>query len=173
MKTMSRLLPAIPLLLLPALAQAHPGHGAGDSFLAGAAHPLAGIDHLLALIAAGLLAWRLSGRARAVITLAFPALLAAGAAVGLAGIELAGTEIMILLSIAVLAALAVHPPRRLPVTTVAIAAMFALFHGHAHGREAAAGVAGPAYIAGMTLASALVILATMSCAQAALRRFAR
>jgi urease accessory protein len=173
MKTMPRLLPAIPLLLLPALAHAHPGHGAGDSFLTGAVHPLAGFDHLLALIATGLLAWRLSGHARAVITFAFPALLAAGAALGLAGIELAGTESMILLSIAVLAALAVHPPRRLPVTTVALAAMFAVFHGHAHGLEAATGVAGPAFVAGMTLASALVVLATMAGAQAATRRFAR
>lgn len=160
------------LLLLPALAQAHPGHGTGTSMLAGALHPLLGLDHLLALVAAGLLAWRMQGGARLAIAIAFPALMAAGAVIGLAGDALAMTEVMILLSIAVLGLLAIKPPRHFPVTTLGVIAVFALFHGHAHGVEAADGAAGPSFVAGMTLASALVICATMAAAQIFSPRFA-
>ncbi len=44
------------LLLLPALALAHPGAGmshAHDAFLTGLLHPLTGIDHLAAMLALG------------------------------------------------------------------------------------------------------------------------
>jgi urease accessory protein len=163
---------AASLLLLPALAQAHPGHGTGASLLAGAMHPLLGADHLLALVAAGLLAWRMEGGARIAIAMAFPLLMVVGAVVGLAGIDLAITEVMILVSIAVLAVLALKPPRRLPATTFAVTALFALFHGHAHGLEAGDGIAGPSFVAGMALMSALVTGATVLGAQFIHRRLA-
>jgi urease accessory protein len=47
---------------LPALALAHPGHGETASFVAGALHPLGGLDHLIGFIVIGILATRLSGR---------------------------------------------------------------------------------------------------------------
>ena len=50
------------LLCLPALAQAHPGHST-SGFAAGLAHPLHGLDHILAMIAVGLWATQLGGRA--------------------------------------------------------------------------------------------------------------
>jgi urease accessory protein len=150
---------------VPALAQAHPGHGTGADFTAGAIHPLVGADHLLALVAVGLLAWRMGGVARAAISTAFPALIAAGATLGLAGFELALGEFMILASLGVLGLLALKPPRRLPVATVCVTACFAVFHGQAHGLEAATGTAGPAFIAGLTAASAGVICATLWAAQ--------
>jgi urease accessory protein len=156
---------ALSLSLLPALAQAHPGHGTGASLLAGIAHPLVGLDHLLALLATGLLAWRMEGRTGVGIALAFPLLMVTGAVAGLAGLQFAITEVMILLSVAVLAILALRPPRHWPVTTLGVTALFALFHGHAHGLEAAGGLAGPSFVAGMALASTAVIGATMTVAQ--------
>jgi urease accessory protein len=48
--------------LLPALALAHPGHGAEDSFLAGVLHPANGIDHVAGFFLVGLLASRLEAR---------------------------------------------------------------------------------------------------------------
>jgi len=48
--------------LLPALALAHPGHGAEDSFLAGVMHPANGIDHVAGFFLVGLLAFRLEAR---------------------------------------------------------------------------------------------------------------
>jgi urease accessory protein len=53
-----RKLSLIALLLIPALAQAHPGHGADSGFMAGAMHPLTGLDHLAGIVLAGaLLGW--------------------------------------------------------------------------------------------------------------------
>jgi len=156
---------AVSLSLLPALAQAHPGHGTGASLFAGAMHPLLGVDHLLALVATGLLAWRMQGWARLGVVMAFPMLMVVGAIAGLAGLHFAFTEVMILASISVLAVLALRPLRRLPATTVAITGLFAVFHGHAHGLEAGDGVAGPSFVAGMALASTLVIVGVLILAQ--------
>jgi len=47
---------------LPALALAHPGHGETASFVAGALHPLGGLDHLTGFVVIGILITRLSGR---------------------------------------------------------------------------------------------------------------
>ena len=66
----------------PVLAQAHPGHDAGIGYVSGALHPLGGFDHLLALVAVGLLAARMGGRALLAIPAAFLALLAAGIVLG-------------------------------------------------------------------------------------------
>jgi len=149
-------------LLLPALAQAHPGHGAGMSFAAGASHPLAGLDHLMALAATGLLAGRLGGRAGIAVMVGFPVLLALGAISGLLGVEIASTESAIQVSLVVLGLLALMPPRRLPVATTTLTAVFAWFHGHAHGAEAAAGSAPVAYVVGVLVSSVAVLVASAS-----------
>lgn len=47
----------------PLAALAHTGTGRIVGFLQGVAHPFTGIDHLLAMVAVGLLAGRLGGRA--------------------------------------------------------------------------------------------------------------
>ena len=48
--------------LLPALVQAHPGHGETSSFVAGSLHPLSGMDHLAGFLIVGALAVMLRGR---------------------------------------------------------------------------------------------------------------
>jgi urease accessory protein len=50
------------LVLSPALALAHPGHGETSSYAAGAMHPLSGLDHLAGFIAVGVLLSRLRGQ---------------------------------------------------------------------------------------------------------------
>src|SRR3954464_10367112 len=49
-------------LLAPA-AFAHPGHDSGSGLSAGFLHPFLGLDHLLAMIAVGILAGQRGGRA--------------------------------------------------------------------------------------------------------------
>ena len=67
--------------LLPALALAHPGHGAEDSFLEGALHPANGIEHIAAFVVVGILAARLGGRIfRAMVAALLGLLVAAGTA---------------------------------------------------------------------------------------------
>ena len=60
---LNTLLAAAALLLTPALAFAHPGHG-DNGLVAGISHPLGGIDHLLAMLAVGLWAAQQKGSAR-------------------------------------------------------------------------------------------------------------
>lgn len=133
---------------------AHPGH-ADSGFAAGATHPVAGLDHVLAMVAVGLLAAKLGGRALWVLPAAFIALMVAGGAVAFAGVALPGVEHGIAASVVVLG-IVLAVATRAPVGPVAmVAALFALFHGYAHVAEAGAGSVAP-YAAGFVLTTALL-----------------
>lgn len=149
------------LVLAAGTAFAHPGHpGEGAAmlgFAGGVAHPFGGLDHLLAMIAVGLWAIQHGGRrALWLLPAAFVLPMAGGFVLALSGIMLPGVEAGIALSVLVLGlvvAFAVRPP--LPAA-MAITAVFALLHGHAHGTEMAAGSQAALYAAGMVLATALL-----------------
>lgn len=140
------------LILLPGLAAAHTGEHAGG-FLSGAAHPLGGADHVLAMLAVGLWAAQAGGRALWAAPSVFLFAMLAGAGLGFAGIPFPAVEPVILASAIVLGAavaLALRPP--LPMALAAVA-VFGLAHGHAHGAEGpAAGLA--LYAAGFAVATA-------------------
>ena len=54
---------AVALALIPTTAFAHPGIGDAHGFVQGFAHPLGGLDHILAMVTVGIFAWQLGGRA--------------------------------------------------------------------------------------------------------------
>lgn len=119
---------------LPGLALAHPGHETGQ-FMGGLSHPVGGADHLLAMVALGLLAAQIGGRALWTLPAAFVAAMIAGGLSGWAGLPFAGVEPMILASVVILGALvamAIRPPMAVLVPGVAI---FGFAHGWAHGAE--------------------------------------
>lgn len=153
---MSRTLPLV-LMLLPGTALAHGLHDEG-TFAAGAAHPIGGLDHVLAMVAVGLLAAQMGGRALWSLPLAFVAAMILGFGLGSADVPFPAVEPMILASVAVLGvsvALAVRLP--LAVVVPALAA-FGAAHGWAHGAEGpGAGLA--AYAAGFAAMTALLHLA--------------
>jgi urease accessory protein len=135
----------------PALAHLDPlEHG---SFAAGFTHPLFGADHVLAMVAVGLWAALLGGRALWALPAAFVGAMAAGFLLALGGLPLPLVEPLILGSVVVfgvLAALAL----RLPLPAAAtVAAAFGLFHGHAHGGEMGLAAALP-YLTGFVVATA-------------------
>jgi len=76
--TLKRILGAMTLLLTPAIAFAHPGHG-DNGLLAGISHPIGGLDHLLAMLAVGLWAAQQKGAARWVLPCTFVGTLLIGA----------------------------------------------------------------------------------------------
>ncbi|WP_028241762.1 HupE/UreJ family protein [Stutzerimonas azotifigens] len=122
------------LLLSPALAFAHPGHE-HSGLEAGLAHPLFGLDHLLAMLAVGLWAAQQQGRARWAVPLSFVLSMLAGGLLGFAGLELPLMETGIagsVLALGLLVALAVRPN---VAVAVGLTALFALAHGVAHGLE--------------------------------------
>lgn len=130
---LKKVLATVALFLAPAVAFAHPGHGTG--LIAGIAHPLTGMDHLLAMIAVGLWAAQQQGAARWALPCTFVGTMLIGGVLGFEGLQLPALESGIAASVLALGlavALAVRPPLVLAVTATAL---FALFHGVAHGLE--------------------------------------
>jgi urease accessory protein len=142
-------------LALPVTVMAHTG-GEAHSFVAGAMHPLSGLDHLLAMLAIGLLAGCASGRMRWWLPASFVAAMAMGAVLGASGVGVPLVEVGIALSLVVFgSALVLEQSLRAPAL-VALAAGFALFHGHAHGTEMGADLSAVPYALGFLLATALL-----------------
>lgn len=136
MKTLFRLpYPAALAALLPLAAAAHSGHPHEPAAGAGFLHPFTGLDHLLAMLAAGLWAAQLGGRARWALPLAFAGMAAAGLFAGLAGLRLPGVEALVLASVAALGLVLAWAARWPWAAGVTLAAAFAFAHGLAHGQE--------------------------------------
>ncbi|MDO5896418.1 HupE/UreJ family protein [Agrobacterium sp. Azo12] len=124
---------ALAATTLPAFAHLNPEeHG---SFMAGFSHPLFGADHILAMVAVGIWAAQIGGRALWVVPSAFVGTMAIGFMMALGGIDLPFVEPAILASVIALGLL-VAMAARFPVSAAAaVVGIFALFHGHAHGGE--------------------------------------
>jgi len=142
--------------LLPTAALAHTGAGDAHGFLHGFAHPLGGLDHVLAMVTVGIFAWQLGGRAIWLVPSTFVLVMAAGGCLGMAGIPLPFVEIGIATSVIALG-IAVALRLKAPVAlAMAVVGVFAVFHGYAHGAEMPAGAGATAYAAGFLLATALL-----------------
>ncbi len=147
---------AAALFLLPSAAFAHTGHGETAGFFHGFEHPVGGLDHILAMVLVGVLAWQAGGRALIAIPASFVLLMAFGGALGVAGIDVPFVEIGIALSIVVFG-LAIAFGMKAPLFAfAALVGLFAIFHGHAHGTEMPADSGGLAYGFGFMLATALL-----------------
>ena len=151
--TLKRILGTLALLLAPTLAFAHPGHG-DNGLIAGLGHPIGGLDHLLAMLAVGLWAAQQQGTARWALPCTFIGTMLIGGLRGFEGLQLPALESGIAASVLALGlavALAVRPPLSL---AVAATALFALFHGVAHGLELPDMSSPWAYAAGFVAATA-------------------
>jgi urease accessory protein len=146
-------------LLFSAAAAAHPlqehiaeAAGMASSAVAGLMHPLTGADHLCAMIAVGM--WSaMTARRVWVAPLAFAAVLLLGAVLGVARVPMPATEPMIAASLLVLGLLVAARARLPEWAGASIAALFAFFHGHAHGHELPESAIAGAYIAGFMVAT--------------------
>lgn len=135
-------------------AGAHP-IDAGAGLTAGFAHPMSGLDHVLAMVAVGLWAAQLGGRALWLVPGAFVAMMLAGGALGLSGIGLPAVETGVAGSVLLLGLLVAFGVRAPLGISMALVGGFALLHGHAHGSEMPAG-AGALYVLGFTAATAFL-----------------
>lgn len=142
-------------VLLPGAAFAHTGHAVGG-FGYGFAHPLGGLDHLLAMLAVGLWAAQAGGRALWAVPATFLGVMAAGGGLALAGVALPAVELGIAGSVLAFGLLVAFAARLPLAAGVALTGAFALFHGYAHGAEMAAGASAAAYGAGFLVATALL-----------------
>jgi len=140
--------------LIPGMAQAHHMPGEIRGFNSGLSHPFMGLDHVLAMLAVGLWASQMGGRARWAVPMSFVGVMAMGGLLGMNGVALPGVEAGILASVLVLGLLIASAVRVPVIAGSALVAFFALFHGHAHGTEIAAGVSGFGYAGGFLVATA-------------------
>jgi len=141
----TRALALLAFTLTPTLAHAHPGHAGHDEVGGigwGLMHPFTGLDHLLAMVAVGLWAVQLGGRALWALPAAFVGTMCLGGLMGMNGAVLPLVEPMILTSVLALGALIAFTVR-LPLAACAgVVALSALFHGQAHGAEMPVGASG-------------------------------
>lgn len=143
-------------VLLPSAAFAHTGAGHAAGFIHGFEHPLGGLDHVLAMVLVGVLAWQRGGRVLYVVPASFVLMMAVGGALGIAGIGVPLVETGIALSIVVFGAAVAFGIGAPVATAAALAGLFAIFHGHAHGAEMPADPGGLGYGLGFMLATALL-----------------
>lgn len=140
--------------LAPSLASAHPGLDHVHGLVSGIEHPLFGVDHLLAMVAVGLIAARTGGRGLLLVPLSFVSAMIVGALLGVNGLGLPSVETGIALSLVVFGAM-LSLARPLPLSAaLPLTAAFGLFHGNAHGLEIPETAGGLAYGLGFVLATA-------------------
>ena len=136
MNTHRKLLLACSTVLLPALANAHPGHEVTQGALAGLLHPLQGIDHLAAALVVGAWAAQRGGALRLGLPTGFVLALLGGVfAAGALQVQAGAVEQLIAASLLVLGVSVALAWNVHWLPTLAIAAGFAFFHGLAHGQE--------------------------------------
>lgn len=149
----SRLALLVAAALVPLPAQAHDGTGVAGGVLAGAYHPLAGLDHLLAMIAVGLWGAFLGRPLLYVLPMLFPGLMVVGAAMGMWEVPLPPVEIGISLSVVMLGGLILLAVRAPIALACLVVGVFALFHGYAHGAELPLAMDPIGYSAGFVLST--------------------
>ncbi|MDF1635381.1 HupE/UreJ family protein [Mycoplana sp. MJR14] len=144
---------------LPAVAHAHTGVGDAGGLVHGFMHPIGGVDHVLAMVAVGLFASILGGRALWLVPASFVVMMAVGGLLGMQGVAVPFVEIGIAASVVVLGlavALRWNPPT---AAAMGVVSLFAIFHGHAHGAEMPLDASGLQYALGFMAATALLHIA--------------
>lgn len=140
-------------IIISILAITSVASGAHTGQAAGFAHPFTGIDHIAAMVAVGLLAARLGGRAVWAVPLAFVTMMVMGGVAGLSGLALPMVETGIVFSVVVLG-LAALLRFAMPMPVAALlAGFFAIFHGLAHGAEIPADAQAMTYFSGFITAT--------------------
>ncbi|MBB3595831.1 urease accessory protein [Rhizobium sp. BK529] len=161
-QSIKRVLLAVAAAAVPAAAYAHPAIGEAAGLGHGFAHPMTGLDHILAMVMVGVLAFQLGGRATWLLPTTFVLVMAAGGMLGMAGINLPFVELGIALSVVVLGAVVALNIKAPVAAAMAIVGFFAIFHGHAHGSEMPENAAGLAYAIGFMTATAMLHVAGLA-----------
>ena len=152
-------LAAATLLALIEPALAHTGTDTVFGFKTGFLHPISGPDHLVAMVAVGLWGAQLGAPAIWVLPITFPLVMAMGGVIGVIGVPVPFVETVIALSavgLGLVVALRLRPPLWAAAVLVAV---FAIFHGYAHGRELPGAADPVGYGVGFVVATGLLHLA--------------
>jgi urease accessory protein len=122
------------VVMAPQVVFAHPGHSSVN-VVGGFLHPLTGIDHIVAMVAVGLLAAYVGGNARWMFPVSFLGGMMIGGGTAMLGLSVLFVETMIIVSLLCIGTMLIarfHVPR---VVTVVSLGVFGFFHGFAHMAE--------------------------------------
>ena len=144
------------MICLASPAWAHSESSVTGGFLAGVSHPLAGLDHLLAMVAVGLWGAFLGRPLIYLLPVIFPSVMAGGAILGMLGTSFPPVEIGIAFSVLLLGGL-IAAAQSWPIWAASIVVgIFALFHGYAHGQELPVAADPVGYSLGFVLSTGLL-----------------
>ena len=156
-----------PILLF--IAQSVSAHTTGDiasstggGFITGFLHPITGLDHVIAMLAVGLWGAFLGNPAIWLLPVIFPMVMAFGGVLGIAEVPVPAVEVLIALSgimLGIMVAAKIKPPIYIAAILVAV---FAIFHGYAHGTELPNAVEPLAYSVGFVTSTGLIHVAGIS-----------
>lgn len=144
------------MLLAAGPAEAHTGTGLAGGFAAGFLHPLTGPDHLLAMVAVGLWGAFLGPPLVVALPVIFPAFMAVGGVLGIAGVPFPPVELGIAVSVLLLGGAIAGAVRASIWTACLVVTLFALFHGYAHGQELPSAADPIGYSVGFVLATGML-----------------
>ncbi|MBQ08380.1 MAG: urease accessory protein UreJ [Gammaproteobacteria bacterium] len=117
-------------------------------FLSGITHPVLGFDHLLAMVSVGMISAQIGGRAIWTVPATFVIVMFFGGILGLNYSGLTGYEIGIALSVLLLGS-TLAADKKIDANFAMLAvAIFAIFHGYAHGEEIPSIAEPPPYVTG-------------------------
>ncbi len=136
-------------------AMAHTGADHIVGIASGFLHPFSGLDHLLAMVAIGLIAVQLGGPALWRLPIAFVAAMVAGAATAMTGVKAPLVETAILASVIIFGATLIANAKMPLTVAITGTASLAFFHGFAHGEEGPAAAAF-GYILGFVASTAIL-----------------
>ncbi|MBI5414072.1 HupE/UreJ family protein [Candidatus Peregrinibacteria bacterium] len=121
------------LFAMPMTAHAH--LIGGNGLESGITHPFFGLDHLLAMVAVGIISTQIGGKAIWKVPTVFVSFMVVGGLFGIEGFQFPIAETGITVSVLVFGVFIVLS-KKIPVNWAMICvALFALFHGHSHGEE--------------------------------------
>ncbi|MDO9270937.1 MAG: HupE/UreJ family protein [Methylobacter sp.] len=144
-------------LVSPSL-YAHTGAHIEHSLMSGLLHPLTGIDHLLVLLAVGLIAAKQGGKAVLAFPAVFLALMAAGALLNAVAVQIPFVESLIALSLVAFGLLVTISQKQRSKMLFLGVSFFAVFHGYAHAAEIPADSSAVLYFSSLMLMSLVICL---------------
>ncbi|MEO5330201.1 MAG: HupE/UreJ family protein [Magnetococcus sp. THC-1_WYH] len=144
------------LLVLASPAFAHTGVGQVGGLTAGFSHPIHGLDHILAMVAVGVLAAQQGGRSLWAIPGTFVAMMIFGGILGMTAASVPFVELGIAGSVVILGVVIALGGQMPMVAAMILVGSMAIFHGHAHGTEMPVNAVGITY--GLGFAGVTAIL---------------